>query len=420
MNNKNCLQKIATILNLDSKIIRKLEKPDRILKFNISVKMDSGKVKNFQAYRVQHDNTCGPYKGGIRYHPEVTLEEIKNLAFWMSFKTAVVDIPFGGGKGGVVVNPKQLSDKELEKLTRGYVQKIYQHIGPEIDIPAPDVYTNAQTMAWIYDEYSKLVGKDSPAVVTGKPLKLGGSKGRDVATALGGMYVLLEAMKKLKMTTKKCRVIIQGFGNAGANFAHLVYHKSFKVMGVSDSKTALVDTTNKGFDYHTLQHIKDKNKIIDICKCGKIKCACKNHIHISNEKLLERETDILILAALSDQITTKNAKNIKAKIVLELANGPTTPEADEILFKKGIMVIPDILANAGGVTVSYFEWYQNIHQQKWTKSQVSAKLKKIMTKSFDEVYKNSQKYQVDLRTGAYIVATQRIVRRSKSKKISAK
>lgn len=413
MSNQTRLEKVASILKIDAKIIRKLEKPNHIWKFVVSVKMDNGQTQKFQAFRVQNNNARGPYKGGVRYHPDVNLQEVSNLAFWMTFKCAVVDIPFGGGKGGVIVSPKELSERELENLTRGYVKKIYKHIGPKVDVPAPDVYTNSQTMAWIYDEYSKLVGKDSPAVVTGKPLRLGGSEGRDIATAQGGMFVLEEAMKKLKMKAEGTRMIIQGFGNAGATFAHMAYHNGFKIVGVSDSKTALVDISSNGFDYHTLEEIKNNSKIIDICKCGKTACGCKDHKHISNQELLEQETDILVMAALSDQVNAKNAKNIKAKIVLELANGPTSHEADEILFKKNITLIPDILANAGGVTVSYFEWYQNMHKEKWTKKEVSTKLKKIMTKSFDSVYKNSEKYKVDLRTGAYILATERILKAMK-------
>jgi len=404
------LYKVAEILDLDKKTVKKLETPEYIREFDIPVKMDNGKTKTFHGYRVQHNSARGPYKGGIRYHHEVNLQEVSNLAFWMAFKCAVVGIPFGGGKGGVVVNPKELSEQELENLTRGYVQKIHKYIGPEKDVPAPDVYTNSQTMAWVYDEYSKLVGKDSPAVVTGKPLHLGGSKGRDIATAQGGMFVLEEALKKLKMKIKGTRVIVQGFGNAGATFAHLAYHKGFKVIGVSDSKTALVDISGKGFDYHTLEEIKNTSKVVDICKCGKTTCGCKDHKHMTNEKLLEQETDILVLAALSDQVNSKNVKNIKAKLILELANGPVSLEADKILFEKNIPVVPDILANAGGVTVSYFEWYQNMHKEKWSKSEVITKLKKIMTRSFDSVYKNSKKYKVDLRTGAYIVATERIVK----------
>ncbi|OGD67104.1 hypothetical protein A3F08_00915 [Candidatus Berkelbacteria bacterium RIFCSPHIGHO2_12_FULL_36_9] len=413
MAKKDQLKKVAEILKLDQKVVKHLEKPDRILDFTFSVKMDSGKIKKFHGYRVQHNNARGPYKGGIRYHPEVDLEEVDNLAFWMTFKCAVVDIPFGGSKGGVIVNPKELSENELERLTRGYVQNIYKYIGPKVDVPAPDVYTNSQTMAWIYDEYSKLVGKDSPAVVTGKPIKLGGSKGREVATALGGMFVLLEAMKKLKMTPKNCRVHIQGFGNAGANFAHLAYHKGFKICGASDSKTALIDKTGKGFDYHTLEHVKATKKLVDICNCSEIQCNCQDHKHMTNDQFLTQEADILVLAALGDQITKKNASKIKAKIVLELANGPVNLKADKILHKNNIMVIPDILANTGGVIVSYFEWYQNIHKEKWSKTEVRTKLKKIMTKAFKEVYKNSKKYKVDLRTGAYIVATKRIVKAMK-------
>ena len=409
MNIKKQLHKIAGILELDPKKIIKLEKPEKILKFKIPVKMDNGKTKYFNGYRVQYNSKLGPYKGGIRYHPEVDLNEVKNLSFWMTFKCALVGIPFGGGKGGIEVDPKKLSETELKRLTEGYVEKLFPYIGPHKDVPAPDVYTNSQTMDWFYKKYSELAKKNSPGVVTGKPLESGGSWGRNLATAQGGYYALSEAMKKIKISQKGAKVLVQGFGNAGMNFAHIAYHKGMKIMGVSDSKTALIDTTEKGFDYHDIEKIKQTKKIVDVCNCNKIMCSCHNHKHLKNDDFLAQETDILVLAALSDQITKQNAAKIKAKIILELANGPTTTDADEILYKNNIMVIPDILANAGGVTVSYFEWYQNIHNQKWNLKKVNSKLKEIIIKAFNNTYKNSKKYKVDMRTAAYITAFKKLV-----------
>lgn len=398
MDNSTRLKKVAEILRLDAKTINKLSKPDKIHQFEIPVEMDSGKVKKFQGYRVQHNNVRGPYKGGIRYHHEVGLEEVSDLAFWMTFKCAVAGIPFGGGKGGVIVNPKELSESELEKLTRGYVQKLFKHIGPEKDVPAPDVYTTPQIMAWFADEYSKLAGKHTPAVVTGKPLECGGSKGRDKATALGGVYVLEEAIKKLKIKAKGATVVIQGFGNAGSHIAEFLFDKGCKLIAICDSKGSVYNP--KGIDpYKLMKHKEKTGSVANYAKAENIK-----------DKIILLDADIVIPAALSGQFTDKNANKVKAKIILELANGPTTPEADGILFKKDVMVIPDILANAGGVTVSYFEWYQNMKDEKWTLAKVNNSLKKVMTKSFDDVYKTSKKHSVDLRTAAYVVATERIVR----------
>jgi len=408
MDIKKQLARIDKHLNLDQKLLNRLQKPDRVLEFPISVKMDSGKTEEFWGYRVQYNNVLGPYKGGIRYHPEVDLEEVENLAFWMTFKCAVVGIPFGGGKGGVTVSPKELSLKELENLTRGFVRKFYKYLGPKVDVPAPDVYTNAETMRWFYEEYSKIAGRPTPACVTGKPIEIGGSLGRDKATAQGGIFALEETLRELNLKKKNLRILVQGFGNAGANFAHLAYHLGYKIIGVSDSKTALIDTTGKGFDYHIIEKLKNEKNIVDVCECSDIKCSCKDHKHLSNDDFLETETDILVLAALANQITQENAKNIKAKIIVELANGPTTQEADDILFRKNIIIIPDILANAGGVTVSYFEWFQNINNAKWTLRKVDRELKKIISGSFRKIYDMAQFHKIDLRTAAYLVAAKKI------------
>lgn len=396
----------AKILGCPKKI-KNLKIPDRILRSEIPVEMDNGQTKKFRAFRVQHNNKRGPYKGGIRFHPNVTLDEVKALAFWMTIKTAVVGIPMGGGKGGVVVDPHKLSCTELERLSRGYIKAFYKNLGPRLDIPAPDVNTNSQIMDWMTDEYNKLTGKIQLAVITGKSISAGGSLGRDTATADGGFFILEHLIKKLKINPKKTTVAIQGFGNAGAVMAHLFYHAGFRIIAVSDSQTAVVDSTGKGFDFHVIEKIKKNRGRVDICNCQKIHCSCTNHRHLPVQKILGYPCDVLVLAALENQITDKNAKNIKAKIILELANGPITPQADKILFAKKVRIIPDVLANAGGVTVSYFEWRQNLRQEKWSKTKVKSKLKQTMAKAFNEVEKNAKKYGTDLRTAAFISALKR-------------
>ncbi len=397
---QNKIEQVSKLAKIKPELIKKLLEPNKILEFDIPVKMDNSREYNFKGYRVQHNNARGPYKGGIRYHPDVDLDEVKCLAAWMSLKTAVVDLPLGGGKGGVIVDPKKLSKKELEALSRGYVKAIYKEIGPDKDVPAPDVYTTPEIMAWMTDEYAKLVGRLEPGVVTGKPLDWGGSVGRDIATALGGFYVLEEAAKKLKLDLDKATIAIQGCGNAGMNFAKLIIdspHKA-KIVSFSDSSGAVC--SSDGLDIDELLITKQKtNKLCD-CNQGKV---------IQNSELLESDVDILVPAALASQITKDNVKNIKAKIILELANGPTTEEADKILFQNKQLVIPDILANAGGVTVSYFEMVQNAKNENWHSGQVSSKLKKIIQESFDSICSRSKELKVDMRTAAYIIALERIV-----------
>jgi len=397
----------AKALNLGNKV-NILKKPKRILKAEIPVKMDNSQTKKFKAFRVQYNNTRGPFKGGIRFHPQVDLNEVKALSFWMTIKTAAVGIPMGGGKGGIEVNPKKLSQKELEQLARGYIKAFYKHLGPKKDIPAPDVNTNAQIMDWMADEYAKLTGKKQPAVITGKSIKNNGSKGRDTATADGGFFILEELIKKQKMNPKKTTVAIQGFGNAGAHMAHLLYHAGFKICAISDSKTAIIDPSGKGFNYHIIEKVKKNNGRVDICTCHDIYCQCKDHKHITSKNILYDPCDILVLAALENQITKTNVKKVKANIILELANGPITPDADCELFGQNKIVIPDVLANAGGVTVSYFEWLQNLKKQKWSKAEVQKKLKPIMIKSFNEIEKTAKKYKTDLRTAAFISALKKI------------
>lgn len=390
------LEKAKNTIKFNETIYEILKCPQKIIEINIPVEMDSGETKIFTGYRVQYNNFRGPYKGGIRYHHNVDMAEVKALAAWMAMKCAVVNIPMGGGKGGIIVNPKELSKNELEKLSRGYIKAMHPSLGPFIDVPAPDVYTTPEIMAWMVDEYMKHTGHNyqNLAVITGKPLDKGGSLGRDKSTAKGGYYVLIDALETYSI--KNPRIAIQGFGNAGSVMAELLGDK-YLVVAISDSKGAIYK--KDGINIKELLKHKEKTGTVQNFTGSE---------NITNEELLELEVDVLIPAALENQITEKNADNINAKLVLELANGPTTPEADEILFKKGIPVVPDILSNAGGVTVSYFEWLQNLENKYWTLVEVNNKLEKIMRESFNAVYTAANKYSVDLRTAAYINALQRI------------
>ena len=387
----------AEHLHLSPGLRKVLREPKRELTVHFPVKMDDGSVEVFTGYRVQHNLGRGPAKGGIRYHQDVSLDEVRALAMWMTWKCAVVGIPYGGGKGGVIVDPKKLSQRELEGLTRRYATEISIIIGPEKDIPAPDVNTNSQTMAWIMDTYSMHVGYTSPAVVTGKPIALGGSEGRNEATAQGAVYTLEDAAKHLGMDLAKCRVAVQGFGNAGAIAAQLMHAKGSKIVAVSDSTGAIYKAD--GFDPNAVLAWKQEHHSVRGFPGTK---------NITNEELLEVDCEILIPAALENQITPANAGRIKARIIAEAANGPTTPEADEILYKAGKFVIPDILCNAGGVTVSYFEWVQDLERDFWTVEQVNAKLHMIMTKAFGATLAMSLKEKVNMRTAAYMLAVKRV------------
>ncbi len=384
------LEKAAKTGNIEN--YEFLKKEDRIIEFEFPIKMDNGSVKKFKAYRVQYNDSRGPYKGGIRFHPQVDLSEVKALAFWMAIKCAVVGIPYGGAKGGVVVDPKELSLKEIERLSRGYIQKVHQYIGPYKDVPAPDVYTNAQIMAWMLDEYEKINNGHFPAVITGKPVELGGSLGRDYATAQGGVFIL-------QSVKKNGSVVIQGFGNAGYNMARILAEQGYKIIAVSDSSGGIF--SEKGLNIEKLAAHKKHTESVQNFDGAK---------NITNEELLILDTDILILAALENQLTKENAGKVKAKVVLELANGPTTPEADEILFKKNATIVPDVLANAGGVTVSYFEWSQNLAGYYWKENEVNEKLKDIMTKAYKDVKETAEKFKCDYRTASFILAVQRIVK----------
>ncbi|HEY5433716.1 MAG TPA: Glu/Leu/Phe/Val dehydrogenase [Candidatus Limnocylindrales bacterium] len=387
----------AEMLNLDPGLRRVLREPRRELTVHFPVHMDDGSVQVFTGYRVQHNLGRGPAKGGIRYHQDVTLDEVKALAMWMTWKCAVVGIPYGGGKGGVIVDPKKLSLKELEGLSRRYFTEITVLIGPERDIPAPDVNTTPQIMSWFMDTYSMHVGYTVPGVVTGKPISLGGSEGRNEATARGCVYTIVEAAQHLGMDLTKTKVAVQGFGNAGSIAATLIVGEGATVVAVSDSTSGIRNMD--GLDIPRVLAWKKEH--------GTVKGfpGAKN---ITNAEVLETECDILIPAALENQITVHNADRIKAKIVAEAANGPTTPEADEILYKRGVFMIPDILCNAGGVTVSYFEWVQDLNRDHWTETEVNAKLKIIMVKAFAEVLAQAQREKVNMRTGAYLNAVQRV------------
>jgi len=391
------LAKAAQLINLDQNTLNILNQPERILEVNIPVKMDSGEIKVFQGFRSQHNTVRGPAKGGIRFHPNVSRDEVKALSMWMTWKCAAVDIPYGGGKGGVIVNPKELSEKELEQLSRGFIEAIRPIIGPHKDIPAPDVYTNPKIMAWMMDEFSKLEGFHNPGVITGKPIEVGGSQGRGFATAQGGFYVLKEAMLKLNKKPEDSTVAVQGFGNAGSLLAKILSKEGYTVVAVSDSKGAIF--SEQPLDIEKVADYKQQNGSVQ---------GFSNTKEITNQELLTLDVDILVPAALENQITNENAENIKAKIILELANGPTTPEADEILNKKGVFIIPDILANAGGVAVSYFEWVQNLMNYYWGEEEILNKLELIMKKAFDASYSAYKKYDTNMRMATYIVAVNRV------------
>jgi len=389
--------KVADKLELEPGIREFLIKPKRQLIVSVPAEMDDGSYKVFDGYRVQHNIARGPAKGGIRYHQNVTLDEVKALATWMTWKCAVVNVPFGGAKGGITCDPTKMSAREIERLTRRYTAEISIIIGPEKDIPAPDVNTNAQTMSWIMDTYSVLKGYSVPGVVTGKPLFIGGSLGRDAATGRGVMYVIEEAAKHLGMQLQNAEVVVQGFGNVGSNAAILLEEKGCKIIGICDVYGAVYN--KKGIDIKkAVDFVRSTGKIVDLPDTEPIDPA----------EFLTLECDILVPAALEGQITKENADQIKAKIVAEGANGPTTPEADEILFDKSIFVIPDILANAGGVTVSYFEWVQDLMAHYWTEEEVNNKLEKIMKDAFKQVYDSASAQKISMRDAAYMLAVARV------------
>lgn len=421
------LQKAADVLGKNKQLTAKskkellqkleiLKNPQRILNVTIPVVMDDGSLKVFQGYRVQHNNARGPYKGGIRYHPNVSMDEVKALAFWMAMKCAVADLPLGGGKGGIIVDPKTLSQKELERLSRGYARAIEDCIGPDKDVPAPDVNTNGVIMGWMVDEFTnrrakryKLSATETKklrSTFTGKRIQDGGSEGREEATGLGGLYVLQSILNKLKLKGK-LTVAVQGFGNVGYNIAKFLDENGFLVVAVSDSKGGIY--VPEGINPTLTLECKQKHGYLAGCYCTGSVCDLKKGKQISNDALLELPVDIIVPSALENVLTKANAGKIKAKVVLEMANGPTTADADSALFKKGIPVIPDILSNSGGVSVSAFEWEQNLKGQKWSKAQVNAKLKKKMDLAASAVWDVSVKHKTDLRTAAFVVALGRIL-----------
>ncbi|MEK7572449.1 MAG: Glu/Leu/Phe/Val dehydrogenase [Patescibacteria group bacterium] len=390
------LDKVAKIKNFNAEFITRLRQPDRDIRISIPVKMDDGSIKIFEGYRVEYNNALGPYKGGIRYHHDTEINEIKALAFWMTLKCAVANIPMGGGKGGITVDPKTLSKGELERLSRGWVKKLADILGPKKDVPAPDVNTTGEIMDWMSDEFQKITGDKTRATFTGKPIEKGGSEGRGPATGFGGFYVFDSLRKQLGLP-EKCKIVIQGFGNVGLNAAQIFVENGHKILAISDSKGGVYNSN--GLNIKKLVEYKKTNGSLSNFPESK---------NITNEELLEIKCDLLVPAAFENQITDKNADNIKAKVVLELANGPTTPEADEILFTKGIPVIPDVLANSGGVTVSYFEWEQNLKNEHWSEKEVFDKLFPLINDAAQKTFEKGKEYSTDLRCGAFILALERI------------
>ncbi len=396
MNAMNQLVRANAVKPFSEEFLSRLHHPNREIHISIPVTMDDGSLKIFEGYRVQYNNARGPYKGGIRYHQDTDISEVKALAFWMALKCAVANIPMGGGKGGITVDPKKLSKTELEKLSRGWIKLMAPVIGPKVDVPAPDVNTTPEIMAWMTDEYEKITGDTTHAVITGKPIDKGGSEGRGPATGLGGFYVFDVLRQKLNLP-ESCTIVIQGFGNVGYNAAEILSEYGHKIIALSDSKGAIVN--ENGLDIKAVNEYKKIN--------GKIE-GYPGSRTITNEELLTLPCDVLVPAALENQITDKNANDIKAKMVLELANGPTTPDADDVLLGRGITVVPDILANAGGVTVSTFEWEQNLKGEHWSEKDVFEKLKKIMDNETTLIYNKSQELKTDIRRAAFIVALERI------------
>ncbi len=393
------LDECAKIIKLYPNAHAILRMPMRELHVSLPVRMDDGSIRVFQGFRVQYNDARGPTKGGIRFHPDETIDTVRALAAWMTWKCALLDLPLGGAKGGVICNPKEMSQGELERLSRAYVQAVYQFVGPDKDVPAPDVYTNPQIMVWMMDEYSKLAGKCQFGVFTGKPLCLGGSAGRATATAQGGWYTIREAAKECGIDLKKATVAIQGYGNAGSHAAYI--GKSLfgsKIVAISDSKGGVYN--KEGLDPEAVTGYKAKTgSVINL----------PNAERISNEELLELDVDILIPAALESVITEENAANIHAKIIAELANGPTTPEADDILYRNGVHMIPDFLCNAGGVTVSYLEMVQNSYMYYWSEKDIQEQLDSKMSAAYRSVLNNSKSYKVNMRQAAYVVAVERVV-----------
>ncbi|TWT24423.1 Glu/Leu/Phe/Val dehydrogenase [Planomicrobium sp. CPCC 101110] len=398
---QNVIKTALDKLGYEESVYELLKEPMRILEVRIPVKMDDGKTKVFTGFRAQHNDAVGPTKGGIRFHPEVNREEVMALSMWMTLKCGIVELPYGGAKGGIICDPREMSMREIEQLSRGYVRAISQIVGPNKDIPAPDVFTNSQIMAWMFDEYSKIDEFNSPGFITGKPIVLGGSQGRDKATAQGVTICIYEAAKKRGLDIKDARVVIQGFGNAGSFLAKILYDAGAKIVGISDAYGALHDPN--GLDIEYLLDRRDS--------FGTVTTLFDNKI--TNKELFELDCDILVPAAISNQITAENAADIKASIVVEAANGPTTAEATKILTERGVLLVPDVLASAGGVTVSYFEWVQNNQGYYWTPEEVDEKLTKKLVDAFENVYNVATTRNIDMRLAAYMVGARRTAEASR-------
>ncbi len=400
------LESAAAHTDVDVETLTRLRQPEQSIQVSVPVRMDDGSLQVFSGYRVRYNSSRGPTKGGLRYHPSVNLDEVKALAFWMTFKCAVVGIPYGGGKGGVSVNPKDLSRMELERLSRGFIAKIAPFIGPDTDIPAPDVYTNATIMGWMADEYSKIAGCQSPGVITGKPLSLGGSLGRDDATGRGAYYCIKELEERRGWDPSQIRVAVQGWGNAGQHVARLLHADGYKIVAASDSRGGVYK--EDGFDVPSLIQFKNETRQLKGVYCKGSVCELIDHTQLSNEDLLELDVDLLLPSAVENVITEENADRIKAPCIVELANGPVTSAGDAVLHQNGKLVVPDILANAGGVTVSYFEWVQNRAGFAWQLDEVHSRLETIMRREFGAIYSLMDELGADMRTAAYVHALKRL------------
>lgn len=410
------LKKAFKFTDFDDSFFDLLSTPQRTIQVSIPLKLDSEELTIVKGYRVQYNNFLGPFKGGLRYHEKVDLDEIKALAFWMMIKNALVDVPFGGGKGGIEIDPKTLSKEELERLTRAFARELAPNVGPLRDVPAPDVNTNFKIMDWFEDEYSKVVEKKSPGVVTGKSIKNGGSEGREKATGLGGYFVLERLVKELGLS-KPLTVAVQGFGNVGSNIAEVLYNDGgYNIVALSDVKGGIYDPDHNGFNIDLVKKCRKEKGYLAGCFCiGSVCDLAKNREGvISNEKLLELDVDILIPAALEGVLTVYNAPKIKAKVILEMANGPTTPEADEVFNRKNVVVVPDVLANSGGVTVSYFEWLQNMRGEIWDLEKVNEKLNYKMERAFDQVWQLHKNKKTSFRNAAFITGLNRLHEKYKS------
>ena len=400
------LEKALKHVSISEDAAERLKHPKTSLSVSIPVRMDDGSLQIFPGYRVRYDDTRGPGKGGVRYHPSVSLDEVQSLAFWMTFKCALLDLPFGGAKGGISVNPKQLSKAELERLSRGYIDAIANFIGPNVDILAPDVYTNSTIMGWMMDQFSIIRGQISRGVVTGKPLTIGGSRGRDKATGTGAFYVIQTMAPKFGLIPHQTTVAVQGFGNAGSVLANLLCQAGYRVVAVSDSQGGIY--ASRGLDIPSITEYKDNRRGIKAVYCQDSVCSIVEHEVITNEELLALDVDILIPAALENQITVDNAADVKAKYIFEVANGPVSSAADQILNQKGVYLFPDILVNAGGVTVSYFEWVQNRNGWYWTLEEVNRRLKGKMEAETEKVWSIAQELAIDVRTAAYVHGLHRL------------